>query len=40
MIEPIVVPFIWLILFPLLLSTMPINKKTEHTISEPEAYES
>jgi hypothetical protein len=24
----------------LLLSTMPINKKTEHTISEPEANES
>ena len=42
MIEPVVVPFSWLILFLLIVihDADQQNKKTGHTISEPEANES
>ena len=36
MIEPVVVPLIWLIFFSLLSSTMPTDKTTELTINQPE----
>ena len=39
MIEPVVVPFIWLILYLLIVIHDVDHKKAAHTISEPEANE-